>query len=119
MTATLIHPAVPTAAPPANHCPHDVVEIYQRCDCDPDDTGFQATHFVIADVGVTCARGLLYVVCAECCCGENHRAARTPMRTAPATPGARTRAWAADGIEGKRRRDDHHRPGTAPSGWAR
>lgn len=73
MSAAIIHRAVPTAAESRTGRRHGVVEIYQRCDCDPDDVGFQATHFVIADVGETCARGLLYVVCAECCCGENHR----------------------------------------------
>lgn len=74
MSAAIIRPALPTAAESQTvRGRHGVVEIYQRCDCEPDDADFQTTHFVVADVGVTCARGLLYVVCTECCCGENHQ----------------------------------------------
>lgn len=74
MSAAILQSALPIAAESQpRHGRHDVVEIYQRCDCDPDDAGFPATHFVVAEVGVTCARALLYVVCAECCCGENHQ----------------------------------------------
>lgn len=74
MGAVLAHTALGAVneTPTAPHG-HGLVEIYERCGCDPDDDGFPPTHLVIADVGMTCARGLLYLVCADCCCGDNQQ----------------------------------------------
>ncbi|WP_102145685.1 hypothetical protein [Mycobacterium hubeiense] len=56
----------------ASHSTHTAVEIYLPCDCDPTEADHLATHFAVDGVGLTCARGLLYAVCARCCCGDNH-----------------------------------------------
>lgn len=71
-TVTITPKTVPAGVEsPAGTGGHDIVEIYERCGCDPDDIDFHPTHFAIDGVGVTCARGLLYLVCAQCCCDSN------------------------------------------------
>lgn len=52
---------------------HSPVEVYERCQCDTSGDDFAATHFMTDDGIMTCARGLLYCVCAHCCCGANEQ----------------------------------------------
>lgn len=82
MTSTFI--AEPTAAswagPRTDHAP---VEIYEPCSCHPEDPGYLDTHFPVDGVGMTCARGLVHVVCRDCCTGvfEQHCEAVHDHRT--------------------------------------
>lgn len=82
------HPGrTPDAGAPAGGV-HHPVGIYEQCRCDPADIDYDATHFIVDGVGLTCQRALLLVVCACCCsderrCSEehDHRAGTGPCPT--------------------------------------
>lgn len=63
---------------------HTAIGIYEPCRCDLAETDYQETHFPVDGVGLTCERGLLFVVCSLCCtgadaeqrCSQDHRHGR-------------------------------------------
>jgi len=65
---------------------HSPVEVYERCQCDPGEPDFTATHFMTDDGILTCARGLLYRVCAHCCCGTNEQRCESTHQHGSAHP---------------------------------
>lgn len=69
---TLLTADADTRAMTAPHT-HSPVEVYERCHCDTSEDNYAATHFMTDDGIMTCARGLLYRVCAHCCCGTNEQ----------------------------------------------
>lgn len=58
-------------ASPASGETHTAVGVYEPCRCDSTETDYQETHFPVDGVGLTCERGLLFVVCALCCTGAD------------------------------------------------
>lgn len=69
------------ASPPALSGTHTAIGIYEPCRCDVAETDYRETHFPVDWVGLTCERGLLFVVCSLCCtgadaerrCSQHHR----------------------------------------------
>lgn len=97
MTGTLI--AEPAAAVwDDQHIDHAPIEIYEPCPCRPEDPGYLDTHFPVYGVGMTCARGLVHVVCRDCCTGPNRQRCeashdhRTGTPWCPSTYAAHERA---------------------------
>ncbi|UCA22950.1 hypothetical protein [Mycobacterium kansasii] len=56
---------------------HVPVGIYDRCRCEPGGIDYLATHFINTDAGLACERGLVHLVCAQCCTGANEAGCET------------------------------------------
>lgn len=63
-----------TSGPVIAHVP---VGIYDRCRCEPGGIDYPATHFINTDAGLACERGLVHLVCAQCCTGANEARCET------------------------------------------